>query len=271
MYPKMGMRRMVDNDILYDITYQNELCSFMCENGYTAESVGESQHDIYYKAPIYNFEMHTALFSKYTPVLAQYYGNIKEKLLPVEGKQYAFKFTDEDYYIYIVAHEYKHYADGGTGLRSLLDRYVYLLKKPTLDFSYIESECEKLEIADFERESRNLCLQVLGNTELPKLSEEEKDMLENYLFSPVFGTITKRYEHRIVEFNEGSNKIDEKTKRKYIKSRLFPPIEFYKEYSPIAYKYRILIPFVWTKRLIVTLFSNGKEIKHEYDVVKKMK
>ena len=68
-----------------------------------------------------------------------------------------------------------------------------------------------------------------------------------------------------------AKKIDEKTKRKYIKSRLFPPIEFYKEYSPIAYKYRILIPFVWTKRLIVTLFSHGKEIKHEYDVVKKMK
>ena len=36
-------------------------------------------------------------------------------------------FTDEDFYVFIVAHEYKHFADlGGTGIRNLVDRYVYL-------------------------------------------------------------------------------------------------------------------------------------------------
>lgn len=31
--------------------------------------------------------------------------------------------SDNDYYIHMTAHEYNHYSQGGTGLRSLLDRY----------------------------------------------------------------------------------------------------------------------------------------------------
>ena len=30
----------------------------------------------------------------------------------------------------MIVHEYKHYSGGGTGLRSLLDTYVYLRKVP---------------------------------------------------------------------------------------------------------------------------------------------
>lgn len=46
--------------------------------------------------------------------------------------------------IYMIAHEYKHFSKGGTGLRSLLDTYVFLRHcDETLDKEYVESELKK--------------------------------------------------------------------------------------------------------------------------------
>ena len=89
-------------------------------------------------------------------------------------------------------------AKSGTGLRSLLDRYVYLSKKrEILDFDYIEKECEILGIADFEKESRSLCMKVFGSIDLPVLCESECEMLEYYMFSTTYGTQKQGIQHRL--------------------------------------------------------------------------
>ena len=63
MYPKLGMRQMADNDILYDKQYQEELLNFMIARGYEPSQIGEGNHDVYEKAPVYNYEFHTALYN----------------------------------------------------------------------------------------------------------------------------------------------------------------------------------------------------------------
>lgn len=79
--------------------------------------------------------------------ICSYYRDVKNRLKTACGKQYELRFSDEDFYVYMIAHEYKHYSGGGTGLRSLLDTYVYCLKKgKTLDWDYISGEIEKLGI-----------------------------------------------------------------------------------------------------------------------------
>lgn len=55
-----------------------------------------------------------------------------------------------------MVHTYKHYASGGMGLRTILDVYLYLRKNKELDFSYVEKELGKLNIADFEKQFRKL-------------------------------------------------------------------------------------------------------------------
>ena len=277
MYPKFGMRQMADNDILYDEKFQNTVLEFMKESGYDAASVGAGAHDTYYKEPIYNFEMHRMLFSEMSDAFSgkgknkffEYYKNVKERLLPVEGKSFAYRFNDEDYYVYVTAHEYKHYSGGGTGLRSLLDRYVYLSKKKELDFGYIEAECQKLGIADFERASRALCLRVFASSELPKLTESEEAMLSEYLFFGTYGTLERSYKNKLKAL--GGGKIDKKAKMRYFLGRLFPPMEFYKTSYPLAYKTKVLIPFVWLKRVLRALFKRRKAIKSEINIVKKEK
>ncbi len=268
MYPVFGVREMADNDILYDKTRQKDVLAFMQANGYEAASIGKCHHDTYYKEPIYNFELHTVLFAPSNVRFFEYYENVKERLLPDDGKTFAYHFSDEDFYIHITAHEYKHFSVSGTGLRSLLDRYVYISRKKELDFAYIEGECEKLGIADFERESRALCLKVFSQKELPELDEKERDMLECYLLSTTYGTLEKMYRHRL---SANGGVIDKKAKRRYFISRVFPDAEFYREYSPLAYKYKVLIPFVWFKRLVLAAVKRRKNIKKEIEIVKNIK
>ena len=270
MYPKLGMREMADNDILFDKSRQEDVLTFMQQNGYDAASVGKGAHDTYYKPPVFNFELHTRMFAESTSeIFSTYYENIKEKLIPDEGKHYAYHMSDEDYYIHMVAHEHKHFSHSGTGLRSLIDRYVYLSKKGSaLDFEYIENECMALGIAAFEKDSRTLCKKTFSDPRLPILTEKETEMLEYYMFSTTYGTMSQSIQHRIEKEYGTSNK---SARFRYLMRRIFPKVDFYKDFCPVAYKYKILIPAVWFYRLVRALFKRRKQIKHEFDVVNRLK
>ena len=158
LYPKAGMRQMSDNDILFDGAFSEEVHGWFQKNGYTTKCFGKGVHDSYHKPPVYNFEMHTSLFSEsHDPIWAEYYADVKKRLFPDGDGTMRCHFSDEDFYIYMILHEYKHYRAGGTGLRSLLDTYLYNhLKGDALDRGYIEHELKGLKADQFERISREL-------------------------------------------------------------------------------------------------------------------
>lgn len=262
MYPKIGMRQMADNDILYDKAYQKEVLDFMLKNGYEAESVGKSHHDTYMKPPVLNFEMHTSLYNKlYDKTIYAYYSDVKNRLVRDENKKYSYHFTDEDFYIFMTVHEYKHYSNSGTGLRSLLDTYVYIHQKnDSLDWDYIYSELEKLGIGDFERKSRQLSIKVFSSPELPVLSDDERKMLEYYLFSGTYGTMEQFAQRKVEKFRKQTGST---SKLKYIWSRIFPPMEIYEMHFPFFYRHKILLPVGWAYRLIRGVTSRRKNAKNE--------
>ena len=139
LYPELGTRQMSDNDILFDGTYRQEVREWFAAHGYTVESYGEGNNDEYHKAPVYNFEMHVALFNKTAqPQMAEYYQTLKNRLKLEPGKAYEYCMTDEDFYLYLLAHMDKHYSNNGTGLRSLLDVYVYNRAKDKINRAYLD-------------------------------------------------------------------------------------------------------------------------------------
>ena len=78
LYPKHDMRQMADNDILFDVTCQKEIRDYFVSHGYEVISYAKGNHDVYEKPPVYNFEMHTALFGAgHNEVWAKYYENVK--------------------------------------------------------------------------------------------------------------------------------------------------------------------------------------------------
>ena len=171
-YPQIGMREMADNDILYDRTRSMDVRSIMENLGFKTVKYVHDQyrHDVYQKSPVFNFEMHRALFGPVNDRLFKYYQeHLKEKMIRNEAESCGFHLSPEDFYIYMTAHEYKHYSNGGTGLRSLLDIYVYI-QKVQMDMRYVYGELEKLGMLDHEAVSRSLALHLFGGE---RLAEKE--------------------------------------------------------------------------------------------------
>ena len=254
-YPKPFMREMTDHDIWVDAARAEDVKEIMEGLGFTTEKFGKRHHDIYHKKPVLNYEMHTVLFeAKHDPQMYEYYINKTDLSRP------------EDFYLYTIAHEYKHYSRNGTGLRSLLDVYLYL-KEQSFDWDYVEKEAEKLGIREFERINRQLAIALFGKGTAANSAMADgavakdavtdravenglvdddamAEMLSNVLSAGgVYGT----FAHRV---NVGIKKSGGKRLR-YMLKRFSVPMRStnpdYKGFAaryPMFYKYRILLPLL---------------------------
>jgi hypothetical protein len=184
---------------------------------------------------------------------------VKRRLLPDEDKKYGFHFSDEDFYVYFLAHEYKHFSGGGTGLRSLLDCYVYLSQKgDTFDWDDIAAQTEQLGIADFERGQRELAKKVFSSDTLPALTAQEQEMLDNFLNYGTYGTLDKL----AVKF------LPEQSNFKNILHNMFPPLSYMKIAVKFVGKYPFLYPvgivYRWGRILLIRR-------KHLFALIRVMK
>ena len=258
-YPKFGMRQMADNDILYDVSRSADVRTIMESLGFTTVMYVQNNynHDHYDKEPVCNFEMHRALFA---PVsgdrLCDYYLNIKDRLVKDKENAYGYHFTDEDFYIYITAHEYKHYSGRGTGLRYILDTYVFLKRfEEKLDWKYIAGEVDKLGIADYERQNRSLALHLFGSE---TLTTEDKAMLQYIIGSGTYGNRRNYVGNHIKKLGGGR-----KGKLKYIQNRIFLPMESVESGYPFFYRHKVLMPFLWVWRICKALAIRRKMVWSE--------
>lgn len=237
LYPVYGMRQLSDHDILFDAKRADDVRAIMEGLGFTTEHFGTSHHDVYHKEPVCNFEMHRMLFGpSHDEKLYEYYRDVEKRLL---GDGYEKHLSPEDFYLYVTAHEYKHYTGGGTGLRSVLDTYVYL-QKTKLDMDYVTAEAEKLGMAEFEAANRSLAQHLFSGGEL---TAADKEMLEYILSSGVYGTIGHRVENMVTKRGYG--------KLGYALDRFFVPVskknKRYADYAgqyPFFYKHKILLPLL---------------------------
>ena len=259
-YPRLGMRQMSDNDILFDINARDTVRQIMQHRGFKMKRALDVV-DEYLKAPIYNFEMHGELFMDYqVGSIADYYRKIKGKLLKDEDNSYGFHFSHEDFYLFMLAHEYKHFCLGGTGFRSLVDTYVFLTQfADDLDWAYIDTEAEKMGISSYEKKNRVLSAKVFDRE---NLDEEEQVMLDRYIYAGAYGTFEEGMRASINTVGEGS-------KAKYILHRLFPTMEQIRLNWPFFYRHKWLIPVLWIYRPIHGLLQHRKVLKSEVDYLRK--
>ena len=263
LYPKYGMRQMSDNDILYDPSGQKWLADIMERRGYDVEVCGKSNHDVFLKPPIFNFEMHTSLFGQFSGgAWYNYYKNVKERLLADEGASYRYHFTDEDFYLYMTAHTYKHYSYSGVGLRSLVDAYVFTeAKGGSMDWGYIGREAAGMGIADFEERSRLLAKKLFSSPAIPQeagLTKEEEAMFSYFAGSGTYGTTKNYVKNRMSESQKGGSRAGFMAKLHFIYRRLFPTMEWYQNYEPFFAKHKVLIPFFLVYRFFRRLFGKKK-------------
>ena len=244
-YPKPFMREMADHDILIDPSRAEDVKKIMEDLGFTTISFGKKHHDEYRKVPVLNYEMHTSLFNQKTdPKGYEYY----------RGKRDFSRL--EDIYIYVVAHEYKHYSQRGTGLRSLLDIYLYL-KKELLNWDYVKKEAVRLGIGEFERNNRQLAVSLFRAR---KVSDEQ--MLSYVLSSGAYGTYSNLVAKRMNKY--GSNRVIYMLKRCCVPVRTSDPdYQAFARVYPEFYKNKKLLPLLPFYRIMRSIKTRkiGAELK----------
>lgn len=268
LYPQYGARQFADNDILFDASRQKDVRDFMVQSGYKAVETGKGAHDVYQKPPLYNFELHRMLFrslgyeNTYRDTVTRYYADVKSRLRKDADNGYGYHFSGEDFYIYFIAHAFKHYDRGGTGVRTLLDLWLYRQRTPELDAEYIAGELEKLGISDFERSCRTLAEKLFDwPQQAAALTGAEREMLSRMESSGTYGTVGRRVHRELHEIRQSGE--EGQARWAYLRRRLFPPLPWYRVNAPFCYRHRWAIPFYWVFRLLRGIFTRGKRIRSE--------
>lgn len=271
-YPQYGMREMSDIDILFDETKREQVREIFLRHDYDVRAFRESNHDVYCKPPVYNFEMHTSLLNEnYCKELGAKYQGIAQKLIPDENKKFRFHFTPEDFYIYAIIHAYKHYSLNGTGVRSLADIYVMNRKiGPSMDWDYVKKETEALGIDTFEKNSRTLAEKIFSDVPVSQicLTAEERIMLLSCMGAGTYGSFESSINSSLRSLQADKEPITGFTKFQYCMVRLFPGREWCKNNYPFVYRHPCLLPFFWIWRWSKKIPMGKKRIQKEISAVR---
>ncbi len=261
LYPQVGMREMSDIDILFEKSAVKAVRDVMLNNGYESVSFDKTNHDIYTKPPFFNVEMHRELFDDiYLPKVYEYFSK-KNYLSAVDGVR--CEMSAEDMYIYLTAHMYQHHMTAGTGIRPLIDLYLYLKRYgDMMDFSYICDELQKLSLTEYEASVRKLS-QKLWTPE--NLNAQEQAELDDYIFSGLYGSKNQYIHNKVVNAINGSSSV---SKLDYIKSR-FKVTERKVKSSPFFSKHPKLVPLMIITRPVKAVFTRPKSILLELKELKK--
>ena len=260
-YPEYGIREFSDNDILFDERYRSELRDFMLSQGFENKHFGTGHDDAYYKKPVYNFEMHVMLFdSSSDSDVYEYFQDSQVKAFQDLDSSECI-FSKEDFYIYFIAHAFKHFDRSGTGLRTLVDEYAYLSQEE-LEWDYVEEELEKIGYLTKERTLRSLVFKIFDTEE--ELSTEEEEMLEYVLLAGVYGNIKNRVEHGLEKMEGGSTF---KNKIKYLWGRVFLKMGSIQASYPLFYRHKLLLPLLPFYRVYKALTSARRRAIREIKAV----
>lgn len=264
-YPRIGMRQMTDYDILFDASRAQDVREIMLSLGYTVVEYGIGHHDEYSKLPFYHFEMHRVLFVRPDDrEVFRYYRDVKSRLLPDERFPMRYRFSTEDFYIYLLAHEHKHYTGAGIGLRPTLDIYVCQKRfGEQMDHAYIAGELEKLGLTEFERQSRELAMALYGDGEL---TDAGRQLLDRHILSGAFGSMEQRVDNALERMGGGSH-----AKFLYVFRRFFIPREIIPEAYPFFWRHKILLPFLLPYRIIRGLLVHWPRLRAEFSLLFKRK
>lgn len=255
-YPKAGMRMFSDNDILIDSDSAAAVQKIMNGLGYVGHVSPNSTQDVYQKLPTLNFEMHSVLFSPDT-IYYTFFTDIFSRAHPATGAGY--ELSQEDFYLYFIAHFHKHYAGGGCGIRGLVDTYLYLEHHgDEMDWDYLNGELAKMKLGQFAHEMSKLSQKIFDAT--PQLSADEAEVLGYMMSCGAYGVysnyMVKRY---------GKS---EKKGAMYLIDRLLPSYDLACVRMPALKKYPLLFVPMYLPLLLQRFVVGFKRLPFVRDEIR---
>lgn len=257
-YPDNIVRTSNDIDIYVEKKDIESADKVLTDNGFAFDHSYEDHEFIYKKEPRYYVELHTSIggFGKKQKAILN---NIADKTL--NSSDNSSMLSNEDCYIHLLCHLYKHFIQSGAGVRMFLDLYL-LRKNATLDFDYISEMLRKLNLDGFDSvvTQINRCL-----FEQEHADEDIQEVIEFIFDSGIFGKSSNT-----VYLNEVNKNIRYDSSFEQLKAAKGISFAAMKKRYPILERLPILYPFSFIHRLFYGLFRKRDVLKSAYDNKKSM-
>ena len=271
-YPDPLMRSMGDLDVLIKDMDSHKMQEWIESKGYILENNKNPVHDEYQKPPYVLVELHRTLIDinylveLQTEWIDQLVERVWDEQNLTKETNHIYQLRDEDFYIYHLLHFYKHFMYAGSGIRPLLDIYIFLQKKKNdLDITYLQQQLEILKLSTFAERMKQLAFACFGGQSLEYgMQIEEVKQVAGYLtgvgtygdkttstVASIIGQETCSFAGNILVSN--------------IK-RCFPARQILQQRYPKLHKYPWLLPFYWMLRAVRVIFLERHKI---YELGKK--
>lgn len=266
MYPRQEFRQMSDLDILIDEENAVKAKALMEEEGYKLHgNFGHTNHDAYEKKPWCSVELHTQLLHKHAKN-ADKYKDIWKRAYEKAAGSGIWYLTWDDFYIYMLEHFAKHLYSSGSGIRFVMDIYVFLqVKGKELDQKYLKKQLKELELWEF----KNLVEQLAKNWFEDGITGAFEETEELLIISGIYGTRQQHYTVKI-------GKLQEKYRYRWLACVVYVGKDIFLSYErmcllyPFLKKYAVLLPFCWIHRILRIFVKNGDKIKDLFGFMGKM-
>lgn len=159
LYPSSDMRQSSDLDIYIGRDNAQKAKQIMLDNGFEIEAYSDNNdnHDEYRIDKQILCELHRVLIQN-NYAWQEECNKITDRLILNEGSKHCYKMSNEDFYLYNLAHTAKHMKFSGIGIKVFLDLWLILkYYKETLDWDYISEKLEKCKMSEFDKNARKLC------------------------------------------------------------------------------------------------------------------
>lgn len=240
VYPSPEMREMSDLDILIGEDGMEQAAEVLVNMGYElTRSI--KHHDIFQKKPYMVVEAHRAMYDKSVDKSQYEYFSTFSKANKMDGYEYSYEFSNEDFYVYMMAHMAKHFFQTGCGVRHLVDIYIFKQKYgATMDMAYTETELDRCGILTFTKHMEKL-------TEI-WLNDEPSEALYDDLFDYMLGCGIYGKEENGMWSRFADEKKETISRSKMKLWYIFPPLHYMAEDYAYLEKHHWLLPWAWFVR-----------------------
>lgn len=247
-YPDPMTRTSCDIDILFQGD-EKRIHDRMMSFGY--EFVVDAGTTINYLCNPVEFEMHRYLFDDRLEFHG-FFDKVWEYSVPAREGSCERLLTEEFFYVYMIAHMAKHFTRYGSGVRPVIDLYLYNQRPPeNFDRKKAEQLLKDIGLYGFEQRLKALTKAWFETGELSKMDQKLTDYI---MEAGIYG------DSRIMSAN--SVKEPEKaeaTRRKTIMFYIFPSLEVMRRLYPRMLKCPLLLPVAWVCRWCKGIFTDSRK------------
>ena len=246
-YPDPMTRTSCDIDILFkgdEKLIHERMLSF----GY--EFVVDAGTTINYLCTPVEFEMHRYLFDDRLEFHG-FFDKVWDYSVPAKEGSCERLLTEEFFYVYMIAHMAKHFTRYGSGVRPVIDLYLYNRKPPeNFDRKKAEQLLKDIGLYDFEQRLNRL---TKAWFETGELSEMDQKLTDYIMEAGIYG------DSRIMSANnvKEPGKAQE-ARRKRILFYIFPSLEVMRRLYPRMLKCPLLLPVAWVCRWCKGAFTSSR-------------